>query len=97
MADFEHMSAHRLLRIPVRSLDCRVATYRNARTAANPNARAKIAWGLLRVGIAASLLLAGGLQSVQTATRVIWTGSPTSGRRHATSSSGCAADTGQAA
>ncbi|KQP05005.1 glycine/betaine ABC transporter permease [Pseudorhodoferax sp. Leaf265] len=36
----------------------------------NPSARVKIAWGLLVAGIAASLLLAGGLQSVQTATIV---------------------------
>jgi glycine betaine transporter len=36
----------------------------------NPGARVKIAWGVLVAGIAASLLLAGGLQSVQTATIV---------------------------
>lgn len=36
----------------------------------SPGARVKIAWGLLVAGIAASLLLAGGLQSVQTATIV---------------------------
>jgi len=36
----------------------------------NPSARVKVAWGLLVAGIAASLLLAGGLQSVQTATIV---------------------------
>jgi glycine betaine transporter len=36
----------------------------------NPSARVKIAWGLLVAGIAASLLLAGGLKSVQTATIV---------------------------
>lgn len=36
----------------------------------NPSARVKITWGLLVAGIAASLLLAGGLQSVQTATIV---------------------------
>jgi len=36
----------------------------------NPSARVKIAWGLLISGIAISLLLAGGLQAVQTATIV---------------------------
>jgi glycine betaine transporter len=36
----------------------------------NPSARVKIAWGLLISGIATSLLLAGGLKSVQTATIV---------------------------
>jgi glycine betaine transporter len=36
----------------------------------NPSARVKIAWGLLVAGIAASLLMAGGLKSVQTATIV---------------------------
>lgn len=38
--------------------------------AGDPSARVKIAWGLLVSGIAASLLLAGGLQAVQTATIV---------------------------
>ncbi len=36
----------------------------------NPPARVKIAWGLLIAGVAISLLLAGGLQAVQTATIV---------------------------
>lgn len=36
----------------------------------NPSARVKIAWGLLVAGIAISLLLAGGLKAVQTATIV---------------------------
>lgn len=36
----------------------------------NPSARIKIAWGLLVAGVAASLLMAGGLKSVQTATIV---------------------------
>ena len=36
----------------------------------NPSARVKIAWGVLISGIAISLLLAGGLKSVQTATIV---------------------------
>ena len=36
----------------------------------NPSARVKIAWGLLVAGIAATLLMAGGLKSVQTATIV---------------------------
>jgi glycine betaine transporter len=36
----------------------------------NPGARVKIAWGLLISGIAISLLLAGGLKAVQTATIV---------------------------
>lgn len=36
----------------------------------NPSARVKIVWGLLVAGIAASLLLAGGLKAVQTATIV---------------------------
>ena len=36
----------------------------------NPSARVKIAWGLLISGVAISLLLAGGLQAVQTATIV---------------------------
>ena len=36
----------------------------------NPSARVKIAWGLLISGIAISLLLAGGLKAVQTATIV---------------------------
>lgn len=36
----------------------------------NPGARVKIAWGLLVSGIAVSLLLAGGLKAVQTATIV---------------------------
>jgi glycine betaine transporter len=36
----------------------------------NPGAKVKIAWGLLISGIAISLLLAGGLQAVQTATIV---------------------------
>ena len=36
----------------------------------DPSARVKIAWGLLISGIAVSLLLAGGLQAVQTATIV---------------------------
>ena len=38
--------------------------------AGDPSARVKIAWGLLISGIAVSLLLAGGLQAVQTATIV---------------------------
>lgn len=37
---------------------------------ANPSARVKIVWGLLVAGIASSLLVAGGLKSVQTATIV---------------------------
>lgn len=36
----------------------------------NPSARVKIAWGLLVAGIASSLLIVGGLKSVQTATIV---------------------------
>lgn len=36
----------------------------------DPGARVKIAWGLLIAGVAASLLMAGGLKSVQTATIV---------------------------
>jgi glycine betaine transporter len=36
----------------------------------NPPARIKIVWGVLVAGIAISLLLAGGLQAVQTATIV---------------------------
>jgi glycine betaine transporter len=36
----------------------------------NPSARVKIAWGLLISGVAISLLLAGGLKAVQTATIV---------------------------
>ena len=36
----------------------------------NPGARVKIVWGLLVAGIAASLLLAGGVKAVQTATIV---------------------------
>ncbi|MDN4590662.1 glycine/betaine ABC transporter permease [Xenophilus aerolatus] len=36
----------------------------------DPGARIKIAWGLLVAGVAASLLMAGGLKSVQTATIV---------------------------
>lgn len=36
----------------------------------DPSARVKVVWGLLVAGIAASLLLAGGLKSVQTATIV---------------------------
>ncbi|MDM0011919.1 BCCT family transporter [Variovorax sp. J22P168] len=36
----------------------------------DPSARVKVAWGLLVAGIAASLLMAGGLKSVQTATIV---------------------------
>lgn len=36
----------------------------------NPSARVKIVWGLLVAGIAASLLLAGGVKAVQTATIV---------------------------
>ncbi len=36
----------------------------------NPSARLKVVWGVLVAGIAASLLLAGGLKSVQTATIV---------------------------
>ena len=37
---------------------------------ANPSARVKITWGVLVAGIALSLLLAGGLQAIQTATIV---------------------------
>lgn len=37
---------------------------------ANPSAKIKIIWGVLIAGIAISLLLAGGLQAVQTATIV---------------------------
>ncbi|MBS0428437.1 MAG: BCCT family transporter [Proteobacteria bacterium] len=36
----------------------------------NPGARVKVAWGLLVAGVASSLLMAGGLKSVQTATIV---------------------------